>query len=201
MANTSPKRKYTKRAPATAAAKPKAAETSAPVATTVQEPPIEAESVQKKTVSGYKPNDLVPCKSITAGRMIYIGPRTRTPYVWVNSGDVAYLEYQDLMSAILSHSDYVYEPLFVIEDEAILSDRRWEELKDLYDNLYDMGDVKRLMNLPLSSFKSELKKAPAGFQNAVKSEIVAGIKSGTFDSIQKVKAADEILGTKMAEML
>lgn len=167
----------------------------AAAAPVVEEPVV----VEKK----YKPDDLIPCKSITAGKMIYIGSRTNIPYVWSNAGDVAYIEYQDLMSAILSHSNYVYMPRFVIEDENIVEDPRWSELKEIYDNLYDAGDVRELLSerTSVNKFKSVIKSAPAGLINAVRSEMAQGIQNGTFDSIGKVKAVDELLGTKMVELL
>ena len=124
-------------------------------------------------------------------------------YVWSNAGDVAYIEYQDLMSAILSHSNYVYMPRFVIEDEDIIGDQRWSELKEIYDNLYDAGDVRELLSerTSVNKFKSVIKSAPAGLINAVRAEMAQGIQNGTFDSIGKVKAVDELLGTKMVELL
>lgn len=156
-----------------------------------------------ETKKQYKPDDLIPCKSLTAGKMIFIGARTNIPYVWSNAGDVAYLEYQDLMSAILSRSNYVYMPRFVIEDENIIGDPRWAELKDIYDNLYDAGDVRELLSerTSINRFKSAIKAAPAGLINAVRSEMAQGIQNGTFDSIGKVRAMDEFLGTKMVELL
>lgn len=185
MPTTTTKRTTTRRTKSSAASSPA---------------PVKEEPVEQKQ---HKPDDLIPCKSLTAGKMIYIGARTNISYVWVNAGDVAYIEYQDLMSAILSRSNYVYMPRFVIEDETIINDPRWSELKDIYNNLYDAGDIRELLSdrVSVNQFKQALKMAPSGLVMALRSEIAQGIQNGSFDSIGKVRAIDELLGTKMVELL
>lgn len=149
----------------------------------------------------FQPNDMIMCRSVTAGKLVYIGQRTGTKYMWANVGDVAWLEYQDLMSAILSRSAYVFSPLFVIEDESILDTPQCRDLKKLYDTTFKDVDVEQIMALPLNQFKETIKTLPVGIRNSLKSEIVSGIERGTFDSIQKINAVDEEFDTDIKSLI
>ena len=66
----------------------------------------------------------------------------------------------------------------------------------MYDNLVD-EDVDALFKLPLNQFKSKLKKAPRGVQQAVKNIAGEKILNGSLDSLAKIKAIDEILNTDL----
>ena len=66
---------------------------------------IETETVEEvkpapKKVNKPKhdPNEYIPCRSVRFGELILIGPKTRMPYRWANEGDIADVEFQDLMS-------------------------------------------------------------------------------------------------------
>ena len=58
-------------------------------------------------------------------------------------------------------------------------------------------DVEELFELPLGKFKTKLKNAPVGVQQAVKNIAGEKILNGSLDSIAKIKAIDEILGTEL----
>lgn len=151
--------------------------------------------VEKKTARKYEANDLIPVRSITQGELLLPGKKSQILYRWSAYGDITEVEYQDLYSLKSSRSQYIYAPLFVIEDEELLSDARWKDIKNLYENLYDSEDLGEILRLPVNKFKAVLKSVPAGFLNAIKIEIASRIENGTFDSINKIKAVDEICGT------
>ena len=54
-----------------------------------------------------------------------------------------------------------------------------------------------MFSLPLNQFKARLKKAPKGVQQAVKDIAGEKIMNGSLDSIKKIQAIDEILGTDL----
>ena len=71
-----------------------------------------------------------------------------------------------------------------------------KDFKELYDGIIEV-DVEEMFNLPLTQFKSKLKKAPKGVQQAVKDIAGEKILNGSLDSLKKIKAIDEILGTDL----
>lgn len=140
-------------------------------------------------------DDMIPCRSVTYGELLLTGPKSKLLYSWANYGDVTEIPFQDLQALRSTRSSYLFRPRFIIEDEDLVE--LWaKDLKDMYDNLVD-EDVDALFKLPLNQFKSKLKKAPKGVQQAVKNIAGEKILNGSLDSLAKIKAIDEILNTDL----
>jgi len=167
--------------------------------TTVIEESIVEETVETKqpVIKKYDRDELIPCRSTTPGLLLYNGPKSRIPYSWSNAGDITYVEYQDLLAAMASGSDYIFDPLFVIEDENVLMDPKWAEVKNLYESTDVNVDIKEILGLPVNKFRRALEQSPKGVLNAVKAEVSSQIAKGVFDSYQKVKIIDEVCGTDL----
>ena len=52
-----------------------------------------------------------------------------------------------------------------------------------------------------AQFKKALAEVPKGLKTAIKIEVATRLDNGTFDSIQKVRAVDEICGTELEKMI
>ncbi len=188
MTNT---KKTTKAKSATTAKTAPVVENTTPV---VDTPAPAAAPAAKK----FAPNDQIPCRSVTVGELVHVGVKTRIQYTWADYGDIAYLEYQDLQALQSMKSRFILDPLFVIEDEDVVS--QWDKmLKPVYEKIKE-DDLEKFFALPQNRFETALKNAPKGFQNSIKVKAVAMIQDGELDSLKKIKAIDEILGTELAEM-
>lgn len=149
----------------------------------------------KKTSRKFAPDDLITCRSITYGELLLTGIKSKLLYTWANYGDTTEVEFQDLQALKSTRSSYLYRPRIVIEDEELLE--QWDkDFGDMYKNIVDI-DVEDMFRLPLNQFKSKLKKAPKGVQQAVKNIAGEKIMNGSLDSLAKIKAIDEILGTDL----
>ena len=148
----------------------------------------------------YGQNDLVLCKSVTAG-WLGVSGKSGQYYIFENVGDECEIEYQDLFALKSRRSRYIYDPLFIIEDEELLENPRWADLKEFYDGLYDMSDVNEVLNLPYEKFVKVIAKLPKGFAKTIQVEVAERIENGTFDSIKKIKAMDETFGTDFRSIL
>lgn len=155
----------------------------------------------KKVPKKYEAQDLIPCRSITQGLLLMPGKQSNILYRWDGYGDVQEVEYRDLYSLKSSRSRYIYDPAFIIEDEELVEDTRWKDVKTLYDNMYDSSDISAIINLTPAKFKSVLSQLPVGMKNAIKIEIATRINDGTFDSIKKIEAVDEICGTELKMLI
>ena len=58
-------------------------------------------------------------------------------------------------------------------------------------------DVEEIFNLSLGKFKTALKNSPKGVQQAVKNIAGEKIMNGSLDSLAKIKAIDDVLGTDL----
>ena len=153
-------------------------------------------SKPKKTRK-YEPEDLIPCRSMYAGTLLFTGDKTKITYEFSNMGDFRYIEYQDLLSALLMRKKSIFAPYIIIEDEELLENTHWQEVRKVYDGLYDRQDLINLINLPTARFDSEFRKLPSGFKNTIATMISEMITNGTFDSMNKIKIIDEECGTDL----
>ena len=148
------------------------------------------ETAPVKTTKKFEQNELIECRSLVQGTLFMPGKQSDILYRWDGYGDVREVEYRDLYSLKSSRSPYIYDPCFQIENDELLEDPRWKDVKDLYDNLYDASDINQFLAL-----------SPAQFKTAIKIEVATRLDNGTFDSIQKVRAVDEICGTELEKMI
>lgn len=143
----------------------------------------------------YAPGDMISCRSITFGELLLTGAKSKLLYTWANYGDPTEVDYQDLQALRSTRSSYLFKPRFIIEDEELVE--QWSrDLGDLYKNIVDV-DVEEMFKLPIGKFKAQLKKAPKGVQQAVKNIAGEKILNGSLDSLAKINAIDEILGTDL----
>lgn len=150
------------------------------------------------TKKKYAQDEYIPCRSITYGELVMIGPKSKIPYSWANCNDVTLVEYGDLLALRSTRSVFLNRPLFVIDDEELVES--WPELKPLYNKLNE-NSVDELMTLPVSKLKARLKTAPEGVKQSVKDNAAALILAGKMDSISKIKAIDEVLGTSLMTLV
>lgn len=149
------------------------------------------------SVQEYKAEDMIPCRSITQGELILSGKRSGILYRWFAVGDIVEVEYQDLLALNSNRSAYLYEPYFVIEDSELLNQPRWKSLLPVYEKLYENQDMDAILNLPPAQLKQMLIKFPESYKKTIAIEVATRIERGAYDSIDRIKAIDESLGTDL----
>lgn len=155
----------------------------------------ETKRSEPKKVRKYAPSDMIPCRSVTYGELLLPGPKTKLLYTWSNYDDVTEVEFQDLQALKSTRSTYLFKPRFLIEDEELIE--QWKgDFGKMYEEITNT-DVEAIFKLSASQIKSKLKKAPSGIQQAVKNIAGEKIMNGTLDSLAKIKAIDEVLGTQL----
>ena len=154
---------------------------------------------EKKENKSYAPSDGIKCRSITTGGLYMPGLKSNILYSWVDAGDIVEVEYQDLQAAIRSNNGYVMNPLFVIEDEELVS--QFPQLKKLYEALYSVGELEDVITeLSPGDMKATILSLPKGAQDAIKHLASKMVSDGRLDSVKKIKTLDEIFDTEMSIM-
>lgn len=156
---------------------------------------------EKKKTRVFKQSDPILCRSVTPGWLGVPG-KSGMYYVFANYGDQAEIEYGDLFALKNAHSRYLYDPLFIIDDEELLENPRWKDISQFYtDKVFGMDDINMVLNKPYNAFKSTLLSLPKGLLSAVTVEVAKRIEDGSFDSLKKIKVLDEVCGTDFRKML
>lgn len=155
----------------------------------------EVKEVPKPRV--FDKDELISCRSMTKGELIFQSKKTDNLYVWSAYGDVEGVTYQDLYSLKVNKSRFIYDMLFRIEDEELLSDPKWKDVREMYDNMYSDVDVNDICSLPAAQFAEVFSDLPAGVKNAVKVEVATRIEDGTFDSLGVIREIDRVMGSDL----
>lgn len=167
-------------------------ESPTPVANTVSSVP----TAPKKTVRKFEPSDLIPCRSVRAGELLLPGKKSKLLYIWSGVGDTTEVEFQDLQALRSTRSHYIYDPLFIIEDEELLE--LWKrDLVPVYQKISGLDDLESVFDLPVDDFKEELKSFSVGIQNTIKIMAAEKVQNGVLDSLAKIKIIDEVLDTDL----
>lgn len=153
-----------------------------------------AKPVAKKAARKFAQDDPIMCRSVTYGELLLPGKKSKLLYTWANYGDRTEVYFQDLQALRSTRSKYLNAPLFIIEDEELVE--QWPEFKTLYDKVAAI-DADSLFALPINQFKKQLTNLPVGFKDAIKNIASAKIMDGSLDSLAKINAIDEILGTDL----
>lgn len=140
--------------------------------------------------------DLILCRSMVSGQLFVDGVRSGLLYTFADYNDTCEIEYRDLIYLVRSYKDKtIYEPRIIIEDEDFIAEN--PKLAELYESMYTKGDLMEIINLPISQMVDTINALPMGCKNALKGITATMIDNGQLDSIQKIKAIDEIFETNM----
>lgn len=149
--------------------------------------------VETKTFS---PEDTIPCRSLVSGGLYIEGTRSHILYSWADCGDVVDVEYRDLIYLVRTRENVdIYSPRIIIEDDDFVEQNK--SVKDLYDSMYKTSDLNEILNLPTPQMVATIEKLPKGAKESIKGIASTMIESHALDSVQKIKALDEVFGTKM----
>lgn len=166
----------------------------------VEEVKIKEEKVAK-TPKKYEPTDMIMCHSVFPGQYFFSGPKTKVVYPFMASGDETPVEYQDLQSAMMAKKKSIMAPCIVIDDEELLEDPRWKQVKKVYETMFAVEDIDKLLSKPFTAFKKEFEKLPIGAKRKVMMEISTRVRDGSFSEMNKIRLVDEACNSNIAVLL
>lgn len=146
----------------------------------------------------FKPDDEIPCKSVTPWKLTAVGVDKNTIYHWEYFGDIEYVRYRDLQA--LRRSEYVTRPSFIIMDEDLVN--QWKrELGDHYKYFKSINYPEEYFDMDDDDFEEMIKKSPSWLGEIVKSTAITMIRAENYPSIKKIRIIDDALGTCIKEFI
>lgn len=154
-----------------------------------------------KAPKKYEPNDTVMCHSVFPGTFLFSGPKSKIVYPFEAPGDENPVEYQDLLAALMGKKKSVMAPYIVIDDEELLEDVKWKQVKQIYDDMFAIKDMDGFLALPFNEFEQTFNKLPVGVKKNVMLEISARVRDGRFSEMRKIRLVDEACNSNIAVLL
>lgn len=167
----------------------------APVAVAEEVKPVNVIEVTEKVKKKHDPEELITCRSITAGELVYLAKKTGILYTWADYGDEIEVQYQDLLPLSLTHSALLFDPKLIIENEELVAE--WDKIGNVYKGLFKYDDIEAVLSLDDEAFRNALLVMPAGLKDSLKNIVATKIDEGQFDSLNKIKIIDQVLGTDL----
>ena len=149
-----------------------------------------------KTDADYRPEEMIPCRSLFAGVLLFTGDHTHMTYSFNGADDRRNIEYQDLKAAMLQHKDSIFSPDIIIEDKNLINDEHWAEVKEVYENMFDEKDIEKVMNLPFRDFEKAFVQLPITAKERIITTYATQMENGTFEQWNKAKIIDKVCGTR-----
>jgi hypothetical protein len=143
----------------------------------------------------FKETDGILCRSVTPGGLYMIGKKTGMLYEWNAYGHEYEVEYRDLVIAVRTRSDFVFGPLFIIEDQDFIDE--FPIVQKFYDESYTDSDLKDIIKLPVDEMKKAIDALPPRAKENFKSIASTAVDNGTLDSIEKIRVIDEQFGLNL----
>ena len=140
-------------------------------------------------------SDGVQCHSVIQGGLYFEGPKTGMLYSFSDYGDITDIEYRDLVAAVRTKSEYVYNPYFIIDDEDFIAE--FPAIKKFYEDQISIKDLKAILDKDVSDMVAEIKRLPKTAIEALKKIAATQVANGRLDSVRKIKALDELFGTDL----
>lgn len=140
-------------------------------------------------------SDGIKCHSVVQGGLYFEGSKTGMLYSFMDYGDVTEIEYRDLVAAVRTKSEYVYNPYFIIDDEDFIAE--FPAIKKFYENQISVRDLKAILDMNIADMVAAIKLLPTTAVDSLKKIASTQVASGHLDSVKKIKALDEIFGTDL----
>jgi len=157
---------------------------------------VKEEPVEKKTSKKvFEQTDGILCHSVIVGGLYMNGARTGITYDFDGYGCEREIEYRDLVAAVRSHSQFLFEPYIVVDDEDFVNE--FSQLKKFYDEKYTTKDLKKILDLDINTMVEQIKELPAGAFNSLQTIAATAIAEGKLDSVRKIKVLDDLFDTDL----
>ena len=152
----------------------------------------------KAPVKTFKPDDEIPCKSVTPWKLSAVGVDKNTVYHWEYFGDIEYLKYRDLQA--LRRTEYITKPKILIMD-ADLRNQWGRELGDVYKYFDGIEYPEEYFDRSNDEFEELIKNAPHWLTDIIKVTAMAMIRAENYPDVKKIRIIDDTLGTCVKDFL
>lgn len=156
---------------------------------------IEQKVTNKVEKKKFSQTDMIPCVSITAGELFYVGNKSQTLYTFADINDVQEIEFRDLDYAARTKDKMMFKPRFIVQDADFVA--LHPSLDEVYSSLHSTKDLKDILKMSPIQMENAIYSLPIGAQDALKAIAATMVDNGTLDSVKRIQTLDSIFGTEL----
>jgi hypothetical protein len=169
-----------------------------PTKEVIQEEVVEVveKPVKKKRI--IERDEVVACRNLTSGKLIYISKKTGLETVWSVYGDEEYLEVGELLTMRSSQPKFLKNPWLLIDDEEVVE---YLGLKSIYDTILPVDELDSLFDLTVNEVRNILPKLPKGLRDLLAEKARQGIQDGTLNNLQVIRLLEQELKLDLLSLM
>jgi len=143
-------------------------------------------------------DDLVACRNLTSGRLVYISKKTGFEAVWSEYGDVEYLPVSELLTMKSSQPKFLKDPWMFIDDEDVAD---YLGLTKLYETIIPVDELEDFFELSANEARQILPKIPKGTKTLLSERARQGIQDGSLNNLQLIKLLEQELQIDLINLM
>lgn len=143
-------------------------------------------------------NEMIACRSVTDGTLIYISDRTRARYLWSEFGVAQYIDMGELLDMRASQPKFLNNVQLVVDDEEAAE---YLGLTSLYESLVDIDDLDSFYKKSDQELAEILPKLPLGIQQTVATHARKLIESNELSDLNTIRLLDRHLNVDLSKFI
>lgn len=164
----------------------------------VQETVVEEKKASRKRLNQIDVNELIPVRSLTKNKLVYISKATNARYVWAEYGDVEYLTFGEINTMRSQYPKFIKDCLVMIEDDEVIE---LFNLGKVYDELYSIEDLDLIFKKPRFELEQLLPALPSGIKKSIASRAKELIESEELSDYRKIQTIQDALKVDLMILL
>lgn len=157
---------------------------------------IEKKKPEKVEVKKIENDDLIKVMNYTAGRLIYINPRTQQQWTFDGYGAIDHMSFSELQTIKSVYPKFLFEPwLVILNDEAVSQ----LGISDFYNKILQPKEIDKFFNMSEYEMEAFLNNAPNNMKKLIIDITKDKIKKKTFGDLFKIKHIESVLKCKLLD--
>lgn len=143
-------------------------------------------------------DEMVLCRNLTSGGLIYKSSRSGVEVVWDNYGDEEWIDVGELLTMKASQPKFLRNGWILVDDEEIA---KYLGVKKTYDELANLVDLEEFFKLPAKEAKEILKKLPKGVKDTISEMAKKKISNNTIENLQLLRVLEKELKIDLIQLM
>lgn len=159
---------------------------------------VEEKKPTRKRLNQIDVNELIPVRSLTKGKLVYISKATNARYVWGNYGDVEYLTFGEINTMRSQYPKFIKDCMVLIEDDEVIE---LFNLEKLYETVYSVEELDLIFKKSISELQLMLSTLPSGIKKSIVARAKELIESEVLTDYRKIQTIEKELKVDLMILL
>ena len=160
--------------------------------------PVQEKKTTRKRLNQIDVNELIPVRSLTNHKLVYVSKATGARYVWSEYGSVEYLTFGEINTMRSQYPKFIKDCLILIEDDDVIE---LFNLDSVYENVYSVEELDNFFKKSNFEIEELIITLPNGVKKSLVSRAKELIESEVLTDYRKIKTLETQLNVDLTILL